>query len=108
MKNLKHIRRFNESEENLNSELSKETSSISDVSESKKLSEDEKKKLYLEVLGKSIEFTKKAGECLGYTKSEIKKTNINEIYPKLKSKKKELEDLISEFEKISEDAKKAR
>jgi hypothetical protein len=36
MKDLKHIRRFNESEENLNSELSKDTSSsISDVSESK-------------------------------------------------------------------------
>jgi len=32
MKNNKHIKRFNESEENLNSELSKETSSsISDV-----------------------------------------------------------------------------
>ncbi len=35
MKDLKHIKRFNESEENLNSELSKDTSSsISDVSES--------------------------------------------------------------------------
>jgi hypothetical protein len=37
MKNLKHIKRFNESEEILNSELSKETSSsISDISDSKK------------------------------------------------------------------------
>jgi hypothetical protein len=30
MKDLKHIKRFNESEENLNSELSKDSSSISD------------------------------------------------------------------------------
>jgi len=99
MNKLTHLKRFNESEENLN---------ISDVSESKKLSEDEKKKLYLEVLGKATELTKKAGDCLGYTKSETKKTNFNEVYPKLKSKKKELEDLISEFEKTLEDAKKAR
>jgi len=35
MKDSKHIRRFNESDENLNSELSKDTSSsISDVSAS--------------------------------------------------------------------------
>ncbi len=34
MKDLKHIKRFNESEENLNSELSKDSSSISDVSNS--------------------------------------------------------------------------
>ena len=35
MKDLKHIKRFNESDENLNSELSKDTSSsISDVSRS--------------------------------------------------------------------------
>jgi hypothetical protein len=32
MKDLKHIKRFNESEENLNSELSKDSSSISDDS----------------------------------------------------------------------------
>ena len=39
MKDLKHIESFNEHQENLNSELSKETSSsISDVSESKKSS----------------------------------------------------------------------
>jgi hypothetical protein len=37
MKKLKHIKRFNESSENLNSELSKDSSSISDVSDSKKL-----------------------------------------------------------------------
>ena len=81
---------------------------ISDVSESKKLSEEDKKKLYLEVLGKATELTKKAGECLGYSKSEIKKTNFNEIYPKLISKRKEIEDLISDFEKTLEDAKRTR
>lgn len=93
------IKRFNE-----NSELN-----ISDVSESKKsMSEDEKKKLYLEVLSKGVEFTKKAGECLRYTKSEIKNINCNEIFVKLKEKKKEIENLISDFEVILKDAKKTK
>jgi hypothetical protein len=100
MKSSNNVKSFAKFNENLN---------ISDVSESKKsLSEDDKKKLYLEVLGKSTEFTKRAGECLRYTKSEIKNTNCNEIFVKLKEKKKEIEDLISDFEVILKDAKRTK
>lgn len=100
MKDNKHIQSFNEHQENLN---------ISNVNESKKtLLDDDKKKLYLEILGKSTEFTKRAGECLRYTKSEIKNTNFNEIFVKLKEKKKEIEDLISDFEVILKDAKRTK
>jgi hypothetical protein len=51
MKNLKHIQSFGQFNENLNSELSKETSSsISDVSESKKSKEDWWEKNYERLL----------------------------------------------------------
>lgn len=63
------------------------------------------RKSYIEVLGRGVEFTKRAGDCLRYTKSEIKNTNCNEIFVKLKEKKKEIEDLISDFEVILKDAK---
>ena len=63
---------------------------------------------YLEILGKGVRFTQKAGNTLRYTKKEIKTTNCNEIFITLKNKKKEIELLISEFEAILKEAKEVK
>lgn len=61
MKDLKHIKRFNESDENLNSELSKDSSSsISDVSDSDLFQEDSES-LMIEVVDKIKPFYQKYG-----------------------------------------------
>ena len=64
MKDLKHIRRLNESEENLNSELSKDTSSsISDVSDSVfSITEEQLEKLIEKVKDKITDTLDKEGK----------------------------------------------
>jgi hypothetical protein len=87
MKDLTHIKRFNESEENLNSELSKETSSsISDVSDSELFTLQDIKDTVTMAFrwGKTLE----CGET-PEKYDEEEKTLFNEIIKELRLRKSE-------------------
>lgn len=68
----------------------------------------DKRELYLNALQRGVEFTKKGGKSLKLTNKEIKDASCNDIFKKLKDKKKEIEELILEFDYILTDVKKCK